>query len=143
MNNRLGTKGLKFSDLLYEIQRRGKNLNDILRIPEKDGWIYNGQQDYVCSALAIKMLEEGGLFAGLTINSHEFTPRDVFMVQLYNSDPSKLPANCQINDPGTPFCQLKGQYIIGTRLYNTIKPYSNMNDNCPSMAPDFYRPPTC
>lgn len=143
LNVRLGTENLSWEQVLYEADRRGKSIVDLLKMPELDGWLYNGRQSYICSALAIKILQEGGLLKGLKINSHEFTPRDVFMVQLYETDPSKMPPLCQQNDPGLPFCQMKGAYAIDPKLYNSIKPYSNMNENCPSMPPDWYRPPTC
>lgn len=143
LNVRLGTKDLKFSELLYEMDRRNTNLVEVMSRPELDGWIYDSDQNYVCSCLAIKMLLEGGLMEGLTINSHEFTPRDVFMTQLFETDPKKMPALCQQNDPGLPFCQMKGNYAIDPKLYNTIKPYSHMNDNCPSIPPLWYRPPNC
>jgi hypothetical protein len=143
LNVRLGTKDLKFADLLYEMDRRGTNIVEVMKKPELDGWIYDSDQNYVCSALAIKMLLEGGLMEGLTINSHEFTPRDVYMIQLFENDPAKMPDLCKQNDPGLPFCQLKGSYALDPKLYNSIKPYSHMNDNCPSMPPQWYRPPTC
>ena len=143
LNKRLGTEGLTFSQVLYEIDRRKTNLVDVLKIPEKDGWLYNGKQSFICSAMAIKILQEGGLFAGLAINSHEFTPRDVFMTQLYETDANKMPDLCKQNDPGLPYCQMKGAYLIDPKLYNTIKPYNNMNEKCPSMPPDWFRPLNC
>lgn len=143
LNARLGTEGLSWEQVLYEIDRRGSNLVDIIRIPELDGWLYDGKQSYICSAMAIKILQEGGLFEGLKINSHEFTPRDVFMTKLFESDPNKMPVMCKTNDPGLPYCQMKGPYLIDPTLFNTIEPYDHMNENCPSMPPDWYRPPTC
>ena len=147
LNQRLAVKGvvpkLSFTDILYEAQRRGTDIVQLLKIPEIDGWLYDGDQQYVCSALAIEMLQRGGLLQGLDINSHEFTPRDVYMIQLYNSDPKSLPDLCQKNDPGQGFCQLKGNFKIDTALYNSVKPYSHMNDRCPSLAPQFLRPSNC
>lgn len=143
LNMRLGTVGLSFAEVLYEIDRRKTTLVDVLKIPELDGWLYSNGQNYVCSSLAVKMLQEGGLMAGLKINSHEFTPRDVFMLKIYESDPKKMPPLCQQNDPTLPFCQMKGGYKIDPKLYNSIEPYNHMNDNCPSQPPTWYRPPTC
>lgn len=143
LNMRLGTQGLSFTDVLYEMSRRGTNLIDVMKIPELDGWLYKNGQNYVCSALAIKMLQEGGLLAGFKINSHEFTPRDVFMLKIYETDSSKMPPLCQQNDPSLPFCQMKGKFKIDPTLYNTIAPYNHMNDNCPSQPPTWFRPPTC
>jgi hypothetical protein len=143
LNMRLGTQGLSFADTLYEMDRRGTNIVETMKLPEKDGWIYSNGQNYVCSALSIKMLQEGGVLAGYRIHSHEFTPRDVFMLQIYEKDASKMPPLCQQNDPGLPFCQLKGKFKIDPTLYNSVGPYDFMNDNCPSMPPAWYRPPNC
>jgi hypothetical protein len=143
LNMRLGTQDLSFADVLYEIDRRGTTLENIMKIPELDGWLYSNGQNYVCSVLSIKMLQEGGLLAGLNINSHEFTPRDVYMLKIYESDPTKMPPLCQQNDPKLPFCQMKGSYLIDPTLFNSVAPYDHMNDNCPSMPPAWFRPPTC
>lgn len=36
-----------------------------------------------------------------------------------------------------------GTHRIELEGYNTVEPYANMNERCPSVAPEFIRPDGC
>ena len=40
-------------------------------------------------------------------------------------------------------CNLIGDWGIKLYGYNTMKPYPNMSDHCPNIAPNFPRVPNC
>ena len=70
------------------------------------------------------------------------------MLNFFEDDVSRLPKWCKdandANGRGSfPFCQLLGEYIIELPGYNTIEPYAHMNENCPSLPPDYFRPEKC
>ena len=53
------------------------------------------------------------------------------------------PQACQDADPDLSYCQLLGKYRMEFPKYNSIEIYSNMNEKCPSLAPEYYRPEGC
>ena len=74
-------------------------IEDVMAMNEKDGWEYYGEQprdglSYVCSAYVTALWKAGGLFEGLSINATEFTPRDVYALNFFEADPTKLPEAC-------------------------------------------------
>lgn len=55
-----------------------------------------------------------------------------------------LPENCAATDPTLPYCQLIGKYRIDiTKEYSVIAPYDHMNESCPTVNPDYFRPDGC
>jgi hypothetical protein len=56
---------------------------------------------------------------------------------------NRRPQACQEADPELPYCQIIGKYQVLLDGYSTIKPYSHMNEKCPSVAPTFFRPADC
>lgn len=58
-------------------------------------------------------------------------------------DGSRLPEMCKEQDPDLPYCQIMGKYSYYFTGYNTIDLYDNMNNYCPSLAPEFFRPDGC
>ena len=83
------------------------------------------------------------MFDDFEINATEFTPKDVYMLDFFDKD-FKRPQSCVEADPNLPYCQLIGKYRIDVRdNWSSITPYSHMNERCPSMLPDFYRPEGC
>ena len=113
---------------------------------EVEGWLYTGLSprdglSYVCSAFVTAMYKAGGLLPQ-EINSPEFTPRDVYSLNIFDSNFPR-PAECVEADPDLPYCQLIGKYRMYHPGYNTIDSYANMNENCPSIAPKYVRPDGC
>jgi hypothetical protein len=55
LNKRLGTEGLNFADIAATAAEKNLTIEEVMAIPEKDGWIYSGLQPrdgraYVCSS---------------------------------------------------------------------------------------------
>jgi hypothetical protein len=53
------------------------------------------------------------------------------------------PAACIAADPQNPHCQLAGSHEIILRKAGTTTPYPHMDEHCPSLPPEFARPPGC
>ncbi len=62
-----------------------------MAMPEIDGWEYSSispHKDglaYVCSSYVAALYKAAGLFDDLEINATEFTPRDVYMLDFFDS----------------------------------------------------------
>ena len=68
--------------------------------------------------------------------------KDGYQIKIYEDNPSRLPKWCN-NEKNQTFCQIRGMYRMDLPGHNTIKPYSHMNENCPSLPPIFNRPASC
>lgn len=122
-------------------------VQDLMAQPEQDGWVYSGEEprdglSYVCSSYVSSFYKVAGLYDGHFINATEQTPRDIYMLDVFQHD-FKRPKACVEADPDLPYCQLTGNYRMKLPGYNTIKPYDYMNEACPSVAPLYFRPEGC
>ena len=142
LNIRLGTKGLSFPQIIAEIARRGINLGNLMAIPELENTQYSNGVNYVCSSFVAAFWKAGGLFDNLEINPQEFTPKDLYQLKFFDPKPD-LPDVCKINDPDLPFCMIVGKYKIELPYFNTVIPYSHMNERCSSIGPDYIRESGC
>lgn len=140
INFRLGTKNLSFAELTEEMYKRNISFMDVVKIPENDDWKYHDGIARVCSALATDILRHAGVFDDLEISATEFTPRDVYMLKIYDT---QKPEICQNADPDLPYCQLMGNYKMELPWYNTIDLYPHMNERCASEFPKYIRPDFC
>lgn len=143
LNFRLGTKDLTFIQITEELYNRKMTFLEALAIPEDDRWVYKTGVNRVCSALATDLLKAAGVFDGLEINAAEFTPKDVYMLKIFEDDPLKRPQACIESDPDLKYCQIMGKYKYVLKEFNTIPIYSHMNEKCPSMPPLYERPEGC
>ena len=112
---------------------------------EVEGWVYSGIQprdgvSYVCSAYVAAAYKAAGLLG--SINGPEFTPRDVYTLDIFDKN-FKKPEACQKADPDQPYCQILGKYRMVHPNYSSIKPYDHMAEKCPSIAPEYLRPADC
>ncbi|KAF5726774.1 hypothetical protein HS088_TW22G00456 [Tripterygium wilfordii] len=142
LNKRLGTEGLDLYGILAETERRGLAFDQLLSIPEQDEWVYSDGKSTTCVAFILQMYKEAGIFSFLSnsIQVTEFTIRDAYMLQIFENNQTRLPNWCNNGDGRLPFCQILGEYWMELPQYNTIKPYANMNENCPSLPPSYDRP---
>ena len=69
--------------------------------------------------------------------------RDAYMLKIFEDNQTRLPGWCNAAADGLPFCQILGEYKMDLPEYNTIEPYANMNENCPSAPPAYSRPARC
>lgn len=118
-----------------------------MAIVEVEGWEYKGLtprdgKSYVCSAYVAAVYQAAGIFDSGKINGPEFTPRDIYTLDIFDKNFSR-PAVCQQADPNQPYCQILGKYRMTHPGYSTVKPYAHMNENCPSVAPNYVRPDGC
>ena len=123
------------------------SLLDIMAMPEIDGWEYTGYEpvdgrSWVCSAYVTAMWKAAGIFGDLTVQSTEFTPMDVYIMKLYDTE-TPLPDACVAADPDLPYCQLFGKYRVEMPYYNTIEPYNNMFERCAINFPTYARDAGC
>lgn len=142
LNHRLGTQGLSMSEIIVEAAKRGLTMGELISMPEQEGWLYDGKQQFVCCAFAAGLWKHGDMFGDMEIMPQEFTNEDIFSIKLYD-DNYVLPYECQLNDPELPYCMTSGIYKIDPRNFNRVEPYSHMNEKCPSKAPFYRRTPGC
>ena len=145
LNHSLNTTGLNIEGLAAEAAKYNKSIEDLMSEIEVEGWTYTGLQNdgraYVCSAYVAALYQAAGLFPG-PINGPEFTPKDVYTLNVYDTN-FKRPDACVQADPTLPYCQLLGKYRMILPGYSTISPYTHMAEKCPTIAPEFVRPDNC
>lgn len=69
--------------------------------------------------------------------------RDAYMLKIFENNQTRLPGWCNNKDGQLPFCQILGEYQMELPGYNSVEPYANMNENCPSLPPSYDRPGRC
>jgi hypothetical protein len=142
INIRLGTQGLTLQQAIAEGARQGKSFEEILAEPEIEGNVYSDGYNYVCTAFVVAFWKHGGMFGDLEINPNEFSPRDIYTMDIFDKEFPR-PQECIDDNPDLPYCQLMGKFVVDLDNYSTIPPYSNMNERCPSIGPDFIREEGC
>ncbi|KAK4258312.1 hypothetical protein QN277_007771 [Acacia crassicarpa] len=146
LNKRLGTKELTLPEILVEVEKRRSSFDELLTIPEQDGWLYSDGRSASCVAFVLQMYKAAGLFEPIasSVQVTEFTIKDAYMLNFFEKNSSRLPKWC--NDGDTvklPYCQIKGKYRMELPGYNTMQPYSHMNERCPSLPPEYSRSKNC
>lgn len=147
INKRLGVDGKNISEVAAIAAEHNMSLQDVMAIVEEDGWIYNGKEprdglSFVCSAYVAAMYKEAGLFDDLEINATEFTPKDIYTLNFFDADYPR-PQVCVDADPDLPYCQLLGTHRMELPYYNTVTPYSHMNERCTINWPTYERDEGC
>ncbi|KAF8378338.1 hypothetical protein HHK36_029677 [Tetracentron sinense] len=145
LNKRLGTEDLDLQGVIVETEKRGITFDQLLTIPEQDEWVYSDGKSTTCVAFILQMYKEAGIFGPISssIQVTEFTIRDAYMLNIFEDNRTSLPTWCNDENGLLPFCQILGEYRMELPQYNTIKPYTNMNENCPSLPPTYERPVSC
>jgi len=122
-------------------------VEDVMAIPEIDGWKYYGEgardgESMVCSVLVTALYKAGGLYDDLEINATEFQPLDAYSMDFYDTTRER-PQACIDADPNLPYCQLTGNYRIELPTWSTVQPYARMNERCAVHWPSYYRDDGC
>ncbi|XWS63607.1 hypothetical protein CRYUN_Cryun06bG0114900 [Craigia yunnanensis] len=145
LNKRLGTEDFDLYGILEETERPGIAFDQLLTIPEQDEWVYSDGKSTTCVAFILEMYKEAGVFGPFSnsIQVTEFTIRDAYMLKIFENNQTRLPSWCNNEDGRLPFCQILGAYWMELPHYNTLEPYANMNENCPSLPPIYDRPRRC
>ncbi|KAK9113931.1 hypothetical protein Syun_020728 [Stephania yunnanensis] len=138
-------RDLDLHEILAETERRGMLFDELLTIPEQDEWVYSDGKSTTCVAFILEMYKEAGIFGPLSssIQVTEFTIRDAYMLNIFENNRTRLPSWCGNENGRLPFCQILGEYRMELPEYNTIEPYANMNENCPSLPPVYKRLAKC
>jgi hypothetical protein len=143
INKRLGTEYLSVSSLEVEAVKQNTTLLDSMATVKEEGWWYPDGVSYVCSSFVLAAYKRSGILGDLDLQATEFTPRDVYTIDLFDLNYSR-PQVCVDADPSLPYCQILGKYRMNLGSeYSSITPYSHMAENCPTIAPDLYRPQGC
>ncbi|KAJ6791167.1 Uncharacterized protein M6B38_245885 [Iris pallida] len=146
LNKRLGTRDLDLPDIMVEAEKRGVSFDKLLTIPEQDDWTYSDGTSTSCVAYILQMYKHAGLFDPIasTIQVTEFTIKDAYSLKFFEDNTSRLPEWCNRDDDvKLPFCQIKGKYRMELPEYNTMQPYPQMNERCPSLPPNYARKANC
>ncbi|XP_078437856.1 uncharacterized protein LOC144708419 [Wolffia australiana] len=145
LNKRLGTEELSLHGIVAEAERRGMSVDHLLTIPEQDDWVYSDGKSTTCVAFILGIYKAAGIFEPFSssIQVTEFTIRDAYTLKIYEDDRTRLPSWCGDKGQKQAFCQILGEYRMELPDYNTIRPYPNMNEHCPSLPPTYLRPPNC
>ncbi|KAL3036903.1 hypothetical protein AAZX31_01G035400 [Glycine max] len=145
LNKRLGTEDLDLHDILIETEKRGIAFDQLLTIPEQDEWVYSDGKSTTCVAFILSMYKAAGIFGPISssIQVTEFTIRDAYMLRIFEDNQTRLPRWCNNENDRLPFCQILGEYRMELPGYNTLDPYANMNEHCPSLPPTYDRPLKC
>lgn len=141
LNLRVGTKGLSLKKVVYEASKKNQTFEDLMAIPEREGWVYSDGENYVCSCFVIGFYKAAGLFEGLDIQPQEFSPKDLFQINFYQK--GNRPKVCEEADPESEFCQIMGKYRLAFPHSSSIDPYTKMNERCDSESPLFIRNEGC
>ncbi|KAL0218356.1 hypothetical protein P9112_004009 [Eukaryota sp. TZLM1-RC] len=142
ISHRLGQTVSSIRETVNVLVERGDmNFGELLAIPERVDWTYDGQRQLVCSSFVVEVLRQGGIFGGDLFNDiipQEFSPRDLLQLGIYEEHLPNKPFYCGM--PGTSMCQIFGSYHYPElKYFNTIKPYPKMNFYCPlNRTPDMY-----
>ncbi|KAJ9672083.1 hypothetical protein PVL29_025648 [Vitis rotundifolia] len=145
LNKRLGTQNLSLPEILIETETRGSSFAELLTIPEQDDWVYADGKSTSCVSFILEMYKEAGLFGPIasSIQGTEFTIKDAYTLSFFENNSSRLPKWCNDGDIVQPYCQIKGKYRMELPEYNTLDPYSHMNEKCPSLPPKYSRSANC
>jgi len=118
------------------------SFEQLLAVVEKEGWEYSNGKNYVCSCFVAGFWKSGGLFGDLEIEPTEFSPKDIYQLNIFDRNYT-LPDACKEADADLPYCQVLGNYKLTLNDFNRYTPYSHMNEKCESVAPKFYRSEGC
>lgn len=116
------------------------SIPQLIALVERDTWSYDNEHVMVCSAFLTQVFKAAGIFSKdieTTIEGNEFTPRDVYMLKIWDTNWLQQPEACQ----GEPYCQFIGKYEWKMPGFNTIVPYPYMNQKCSAFPPQYLREP--
>ena len=143
LNKRLGTDGLTLPEILAKTETAGaQTIYELMAVPEQDDWVYSDGVAMVCDVFTAALFKHGGVL-DVDFQATEITPAFLYGLNIYESDGSKRPAQCQAADPDVPYCQLTGELKHGLLGYNTMAPYDNMFETCSGGAPTYKYTPGC
>ena len=149
LNKRLGLVGdaactgnASYACIATVLSDRNLTFPQATAIPEEDTWTYdaspslpNGNYSMMCSAFVANALKVGFGSHWPKLNSHEFTPKDVYQLAIYDNNTRFTSQNCPGGiivdaDGRGSYCQLQGPYWLPLNGYNSIPVTEHMNEHC-------------
>jgi len=124
--------------VIQQLEKINMSFGELLSIPEEDSFVYPNGKQMVCDVFVLSMYKAGGVFGDLDFQASEQTPRDSYMLDIYDKT-WKRPEVCNVDD--LPFCQILGEYTLELPGWSTITPYANMNQKCTSQPVEYERCP--
>lgn len=143
LNWRVGLKGKSLKEVQQTIMRNNMKLEDVFAIPEKDKFRYSDGYSYVCSSYVMSFYLESGMMGDLKVQATEFTPKDIYMLDVFEKDGDWRTDECKKLNPESAHCQFSGHWNMTFPGYSSVKPYDKMNEKCPSLPPLYVRPEGC
>ena len=144
LNVRMGTNGQSLEEVTHECVKRNKTLEEVFIMPELEEYVYKSGENWVCSAIVVKIWMEGGMLDGYKLEPHEFTPRDVYQMDIYDKEfYLNGPEECKMSNPGENFCMIYGKYYIKVEGHSSIPLYDHMNERCSGPIAGFEREEGC
>ena len=136
------------AEVTIEAAKRGITSQDLLAMPERDGWLYEGIQPrdgeaYVCSSYMVAVFKAAGLFGSTEVHATEFTPRDLYELNFFDKNFRSDNSDCKKQGLDQPYCQIMGKYKMEFPRYGTVSPYENMNEVCSMISPMYERQEKC
>jgi len=86
MNKRLGVSGKTDEQLATLAANQKLTMDQVVAKVEQDGWVYSDGVSMVCSAYVAAMYKAAGLFDDMEIQATEFTPRDVYILNVFDTN---------------------------------------------------------
>lgn len=142
LSKRISQENLTLVKLTEELVKRNLTFEEVLLMPESDDYLYYGEENWICSAMIANIWKIGGLFGDNEINSHEFTSRDITLLDIFDTNFTR-PEICEKADPGLPYCMILGRHRLVINGYNTVPISSHMYERCPNRPPHYSRQKDC
>ena len=96
----------------------------------------------MCSAFVANALKAGFGAHWPMLNAHEFTPKDVYQLAIYDNgtrfNTDNCPSGLIMDASGRgSYCQLLGPYVLPLNEYNSVPVTAHMNERCAAQWPDY------
>jgi len=124
--------------VIQQLEKINMSFGGLLSVPEQDSFVYPDGKQMVCDVFVLSMYKAGGVFGTLDFQATEQTPRDSYMLDLYNTNWVR-PQACDVDN--LPYCQILGEFTMELPGWSTITPYPNMNQKCDSQPLEYERCP--
>ena len=144
INVRMKTRYTSMKEAGEYLALKNLTIEEVIAMPELDSYYYINGENYICSAYVASIFKQGGIFEGYDINAMEFSPKDLYLLDIYEKNFQESgPKECIEADKGLGYCMILGKYRINAEGFNTVKMYDRMFERCGTQAPLYKRKEGC